>query len=366
MPEQQLKENWEAYRTAELAKAAAVSATLGFALDETQVHIGGERFLMSGKKLVLTGRRTSDGKRVIIKFSSDAKGIEEMQHERRARQALLHLDFAYRAFFLPDEVLFLKRDGYAFAVTLFIAEERAFLKHSVQEQFFLALRAFETQESLHVTTHSHAKAVHGIFGSADAASYLRDFGAYKTRSIAAVPEEKEMIADLERASSFLDAHRAMIDAYGDFLTHTDFVPHNLRIVGRDIYLLDTSSIRFGNKYESWARFLNFMVIHDTELERLLMRYVKENRGEEYLCLRLMRVFKLGFLIDFYTSALSKTSGDLHALSVERVGFWVKVLRSVLDDVPVTEAVIAEYRANRDRLRSEEEKQRQRELQQLPT
>ena len=39
-----------------------------------------------------------------------------------------------------------------------------------------------------------------------------------------------------------------------------------------------------------------MVHHNPDLEKILSEYVRANRGEEeYLSLRLMRVYKLGFL-----------------------------------------------------------------------
>ena len=60
----------------ELAGARPMLEQLGFILDTTQVHTGGERYLMSGHKLVLTGRRTSDNKRVVIKVSSYAKRLQ--------------------------------------------------------------------------------------------------------------------------------------------------------------------------------------------------------------------------------------------------------------------------------------------------
>jgi hypothetical protein len=181
-----------------------------------------------------------------------------------------------------------------------------------------------------------------------------------------IPDDPRLAAILARTEEFFFAHRDVIDRYGDFLTHTDFVPHNLRIVGHDIYLLDHASIRFGNKYESWARFLNYMVIHNPQLERWLVQYVKNNRAGEYLSLQAMRVYKDVFLIDFYARSLARTSGDLHALSVERLGFWVDVLACILDDREIPDETIAAYKTNRDRLRSAEEKLRQKELQQLTT
>ena len=78
----------------------------------------------------------------------------------------------------------------------------------------------------------------------------------------------------------MEEHRTVIERYSGFLTHNDFVPHNLRVSGKEVYLLDYSSMLFGNKYESWARFLNFMIHHNRPLELALANYVRTNRGEE--------------------------------------------------------------------------------------
>ena len=122
------------------------------------------------------------------------------------------------------------------------------------------------------------------------------------------------------------------------------------------------TVHFGNKYEGWARFLNYMVIHDPALEKLLSDYVRENRGEEeHLNLQLMRVYKLGFLLEFYAKSLSETDGDLRTLTLERIDFWNEVLKFILkgQDVPAT--FVEEYKVKRDKLRSEDEKKRQREF-----
>jgi hypothetical protein len=158
----------------------------------------------------------------------------------------------------------------------------------------------------------------------------------------------------------------LIDKYGNYLSHTDFVPHNFRVRDRKIYMLDCSpeyrTVHFGNKYEGWARFINYMVIHNPELGNILADYVRKNRGEEeHMSLRLMRVYKLGFLIAFYTESLKSTTGDLLELTRERIGFWHEVLKFILGDKPVSSDFVKEYKDKRDKLRSEEEKKRQREF-----
>jgi len=121
-------------------------------------------------------------------------------------------------------------------------------------------------------------------------------------------------------------------------------------------------LRFGNKYESWARFINFMTLYNQPLEQVLLDYVKDNRGQsEYLTLRLMRVFRLVEIIWYYASTLANAVGNLHTLNQKRIIFWTKVLESVLADQPVNRNIVEEYQRIRDSLRSPEEKERQKKL-----
>lgn len=360
------KLKWEAYRRQELQGVLPILTKLGFMLDNDQPHIGGERYLMSWNKLVLLGRRAGDSKKVVIKVSSRPEGVREIERERECRAVLKRIDFAYRTFFLPEELLFVRNGNCAISITAYIEEKLAFLNHSLEEQFFLALRAFETQEGAHATAYSHAKIIRKTFGMAGAREYLDSFDVFRKNALAADPRNAELAFVLKRAGELLTRHQATIERHSGFLTHTDFVPPNLRIVGRDMYLLDHTSIRFGNKYEGWARFLNYMVIYNRPLRSALADYVRQNRGEEeYLNLRLMSVYKIGFLLQFYASALAKTEGDLNKLSRERVLFWTRVCEAILGDMPVPEEMAREYEHSRDSLRSAEEKRRQRELRQLP-
>ncbi len=359
------KLRWEAYREQELQKFLPVLAKLGFVLDDEQVHIGGERYLMSGQKLVLLGRRASHDKRVVIKVSSQPEGIYEIERERACRAALKRIDFAYRTFFLPEDLLFAPSSNHVISITAYIEEKLAFLNHSLEEQFFLALRAFETQEGAQAVARSHAKIIQKTFGMAGAREYLESFDAFRKSALAADSNNSELSSIFKRGCEFLTAHKTEIERYSGFLVHTDFIPHNFRVVGRDIYLLDHTSIRFGNKYESWARFLNYMIIYNRPLRSALADYVRQNRGEEeYLNLRLMCIYKIGFLLQFYAATLAKTIGDLNALTRARVSFWTSVCEAILDDAPVSEEMVREYERMRDSLRSAEEQRRQKELGQL--
>lgn len=356
------KQKWVEYRNKELAGVLPILDKLGFVLDKEQVHISGERYLMSGYKLVLTGKQKKGGEKVIIKTSSHPDGIKEIIHGHKTRNVLHNLNFSYRTFFSPEEILFTKYRKYVISVTSYVKQEKHFIDHSIKDQFFLALRAFETQEGAHATTYSHTKEIQRVFKTITARNYLESFQEFTKNALSNDPKNKELAITLDEAFNFLNTNKDTLKQYSNFLTHSDFAPHNLRVVDRDIYLLDHTSMHFGNKYEGWARFMNFMVHHNPELEQYLTEYVHKNKGrEEYLSLRLMRVYKLGFLLKFYTQALQKTSGNLHKLTRLRISFWTQVLKSILKDEFISKNILNSYLKERDTLRSDAEKKRQQEI-----
>jgi hypothetical protein len=359
------KEAWDEYRKNELIKALPIIEELGFNIDQEQVHIDGERHLMSGFKLVLTGYQENNKKRVIIKLSSHPDGIKEIEHEHKTRKTILNIDFSYRSFFLPKEILFTKSGNYTISVTSYVEQEKSFLVHDLKNQFFLALRALETQEGTHITTYYHKKSIQEAFGIINATDYINSFEKFKETSLKNYPKNQELKNIFNKASKFLSSNKKTIEKYCDFLTHSDFCPHNIRVKDHEMYLLDHTSIYFGNKYESWARFINYMVIYNPDLEQALMIYIKQNRDEEeYLSLQLMRAYKIGFLLKYYTDSLSKTTGDLNLLTKERIIFWIKVLENILNNKQPPKELIKKYKLSRDSLRSKEEKRRQKKLQQI--
>lgn len=368
MPPDAARQAWEAYRARELAVVAPMLAKLGFELEPEQPHLGGERYLMqavttaSGKKLILLGRRAKDGMRVVIKTTSDTGGKRELEHERKCRRVLHKINFAYRVFHSPAEILFTERSGYLISIQAFIEQERPFLARPLEEQFALALTVFKAQEGAHATTYGHERLVRTSFGTMETAAYLRTFAGFKDNILRELPDEHALRRPLDEAFALLEKERETIEQYCGFLTHTDLVPHNIRVKGGDIYLLDHSSLRFGNKYEGWARFVNFMALYNPPLAEALREYVRLNRtSEESLSLKLMRVYRLGEIIWYYTNTLKKCSGNLRLLNEARVRFWSRVLDAVLHDETTPPEVLAEYRRTRDALRSEDEKFRQKDL-----
>lgn len=362
------EKNWQEYKKHELAGVLPILTKLGLQIDDAQPHISGERYLMqavttkSGRKLILTGHLTNNGQRVIIKVTSDKAGMRELEHDQKCRQALKQIRFAYQVFFSPKEILFTKRNGYTISVHTFIEQECMFLERPVPKQFSLALKAFKAQESAHATTYRHKRIVRKNFGFINTSGYLKNFAKFKRNIILRNGKNETLAQNLENAQKFLETNRETIEQYCGFLTHTDFVPHNIRISEGKIYLLDHSSLRFGNKYEGWARFLNFMTLYNQPLEKVLVQYVKDNRApEELLSLKLMRIYRLGEIIWYYVNTLDKSSGNLHTLNRKRIDFWSCILEAVLNNTPVSKDVIENYKQTRDSLRGEEEKQRQKEL-----
>ncbi len=133
----------------------------------------------------------------------------------------------------------------------------------------------------------------------------------------------------------------------------------MRIKDDTLYLLDWTSLHFGNKHESWARFINFMELYNPPLAQALVEYIRNNRAlEELESLKLMRVYKLVFLLLFYEKAKRGAEGPTRALAQARIALWSHILASVLGGHPVDARIIADYKSVRASLRSPDEQQRQ--------
>jgi hypothetical protein len=362
------QKDWQDYVAHELALITPTLTELGFELENAQPHLLGERHLMhavttqSGQKLILIGNRMSDGQKVIIKATSDPDGIREIAHERKCRKVLQEIRFAYAVFHSPEELVFSKRNGCIISIQKFIEQEQTFLCRPLEEQFSLALQAFKGQESAHAATYEHIRLITNTFGEMDAREYIQTFISFTTNIAGLARENKKQQEVLQQAHKILLENQEYIQQYGGFLTHTDFVPHNFRVVDGEIFLLDQASLRFGNKYEGWARFLNFMTLYNPELEKILVEYVQINRTtEESVSLKMMRIFRLGEIIWYYTQAKEKSSGDLRTLNTARALFWTEILKAQLNDSVIDPTIVENYKQLRDSLRSPEEKSRQREI-----
>lgn len=361
------EQNWKKYLETKLPKVTSVLNKHGFSLEDNQPHVMGERFLMKalttagGQKLILLGKRQDTGDRVVIKITDDNAGKSELAHEKLCRQMLHRLNFAYNIFHSPEELAFLSEDNFILSVHSFIEQDSSFLERPLPEQFDFALEAFKAQESARATTHSHFKQITNTFGNRTSQDYLRLFDAF----VSALKNKKAPQRTVElvgKTSEKLHQNSRRIEQYCGFLTHTDFVPHNFRIAGDVLYLLDFSSLRFGNKHESWARFLNFMTLYNRDLEALLIKYVEDNRApEERESLQLMRLFRLGEIITYYINLLPDSEGKLLELNKKRVEFWTEVLAAELENKRVDTDMVDTYKKTRDELRSADEKERQKGL-----
>ncbi|MDB5189216.1 MAG: hypothetical protein JWL82_173 [Parcubacteria group bacterium] len=342
-----------------LARIRTTLTALGYSITEDQPHISGERAHLSVKKQVLLGKNAA-GVPVVIKTSDHPDGIKEILQEKTARDVLKRLSFAMDELLQAEELFSGSEDGRYFLITSYIPQESIFVIRPIEEQFFLALRAFEAQEAFHATTYGHAREIRNAFEVYTAVTYLDSFHGF-LESVRRYTSNPRLDAALVRGSRFLEENAVVIERYGNYLTHTDFVPHNMRLHGRAIYALDLASVRFGNKYEGWGRFLNYMTAHNPPLERMLITYLRKNRPEEYLAVRLMRVYKLGYLLAYYAGLLPITTGNHLKITELRIELWTTVLEEVLDEHPVPDEVVQKYTHARNALRSEEEKRRQREF-----
>lgn len=357
---------WEEFVATEIARLTPILAEQGYTLEKEQPHTKGERFLMQavttahGRKVILLGKDRAK-KRVLIKATSDPRGIHEIEHERALRTKLHTLAFAYKTFNTPNELLHVRSRSHVVNIQEYIEQTSAFIDRPQKEQFAYALSAFKEQESVHATTASHIHAIRSVFDNKHAAWYLKTFATF-TENITQVHKNSDVGALLKNVATCLHDGHNDIERYTGFLTHTDFVPHNFRIRDGVMYLLDYSSLRFGNKHEGWARFINFMTLYNSELETALIEYVKQNRSiDEQQSLYLMRLYRLGEIISYYSNLATKCSGDLQTLNEARAVFWTTVLKHTFSEERVPQAVLTEYRKLRDSLRSKDEKERQKNL-----
>jgi len=336
-----------------------LAESLKIALDQTQLNIGGERAIMSPDKLVLTGTQTDSNKRIVLKYATHKNGVDEIRAEHAIRASLINLPFAEQEVLMPEESFYKSTERYAVSVTAFIEQPKVFTDHSLKDQFFMAIHALEQQESFHVTTREHQSWIRDTFPRHTPDFYLN---TYKEMSTSIQRNWTAGKSTLERGQHLLESNIELLRGYDGYLIHSDFVPHNFRIDSNQLYLLDFVSYRSGNKYELWARLINFMEIHSPELVTLLLEFVKEDRGkEEYSVLRLMRVYKISFLLNYYARTLTQTTGDLHELTKARLVFWTTCLEAILKDDPLENEVRQTYYKARDTFRTPEEKARQRQF-----
>ncbi|MCD5381999.1 MAG: hypothetical protein LR017_01635 [Candidatus Pacebacteria bacterium] len=333
-------------------------------LTPEQPHISGERFLMSGPKVVLLATNMQ-GVPYVIKTTENPESKKEIEAERHTNTILKELPFAYKKILSPSEHIYTKEGKRIIIVTEFIKETTPFLTLSLKKQFDLILGAFTMLAGAHATTASHQKITQYSFDVWDADAYKNAASRFVHNAGICSDVSSTLLTTLKKAIRLFNSNPDTITRYCGFLTHNDFVPHNFRFSGDAIYLIDQSSLVFGNKHESWARLMNYMNLHNPALERALDTFVLKNyASEEYDSLRSMRIYKLIELLSYHCNAVKTSSGDIQTLSKARVCFWEAVLVSIFENSQLQEHIRTQYIAQRNNLRSTAETARQKTLGQL--
>lgn len=342
-------------------KIGRILMPLGFKLDDYQPHINGERKLKSLSKLVLVGTDINGGK-VIIKTSNRASEKKRILAERKIGQELKKLTEATRGLLVPEEILFTEKEDFSLFITRYIEQPKVFVAHSLREQIEMIKRELESYEKLDIET---SKKILNKKSLACPIVREEDYRYELDNQIKLINSnyrDNKLKQTLETAKDIFNKNSHLIPRFSHYLVHEDFCPHNFRVNDKKIYTLDHTAINFGNKYLAWARFLNYMVIHNPTLERKLVRDLEKNRtSDEARCLQLFRIYKTVFLIMYYVKTSQKTSGKLLKLTKLRINFWHNFLTKLIQDKTLTKVELANYIRQRDSLRSGEEKNRQREF-----
>lgn len=294
-------------------------------------------------------------------MSSLVRAKEEIKQEKKVRDIISSFKPFKKAILLPKEIYFGEKGNHQIFVTEFIPQERVFISLPLRKQFTTIVKTFTKREVLNGKTFDVVRTKFKSFPFLKARDYLKNFKEFQS-SILKNYRTPVIEEATREGHKLLKNNKSIIEDHCDHLVHTDFAPHNFRVRGGKLYTLDCSAFLFGHKYEELARLLNYMVIHNSALEKKLNKYIFEKRGrEEFLSLKLMRIYKIHHLLKFYSDALSKTKHDLLALTTHRVEFWKDVLRCVMQDRQIDGKILKVYLKNRDHLRSAEEKKRQREF-----
>ena len=159
----------------------------------------------------------------------------ELEHEEDLQRCSSENKFLpIKRFCLRKRFFFAKTGGYIISIQEFIEQEKTFLERTLKEQFSLALKAFEAQEGAHATAYGHTRLIKNTFGSINAEEYLRSFAEFR-KNILNSKRNDDLKLLLEESEVELNEKMEIIEQYSGFLTHTDFVPHNIRVVGENYF-----------------------------------------------------------------------------------------------------------------------------------
>ena len=355
------KKIWEAKIDREIPEIKSLLLGLGYEIDEQQPNLLGEKFLMKIDKFILNGTRLSDGKRVIVKISKDKDGIEEIEADRKASKNLGTLTFALETVKIAEEFYFDKMDGYIIFIIEFLEQKEPLMKLPLEDQFYITLRAFDILENIYLSTFEHKKQVKNKFPILTAEDYMKKFLQYRD-NINKILNDPEVNQKISLAKDIFKKNLKVVERYGNFLVHEDFVQQNFRLQNNILYFIDHEALQFGNLHETQARYLNFMLVHSPKLEKKITQHIKQKSEKEnsdaYLSLQMMRLLKCTQLLEYYAKSLEKSAGDEYKISKVRFDFWLDVLEHLSEDKPVHDSLVEEYKNARDNLRSKEEVERQ--------
>lgn len=341
-------------------KIGQILLFMGFRLEDYQPHVTGERKIKSLTKLVLLGQ-DKRGRRVIVKTSDKSGEKRKIEQEKKIRQELEKISAVSKNILIPRQIFYGRRNGFLLLITEFIDQPKIFVAHNLKEQFEMIRRAIEGHELINLKEFRKTVGKRHTCPIFTEKKYLRELNK-QINFINKNYKDAKLRQTLMTAKKVFATNTSLTAKYSGYLVHDDFCPHNFRVNNGKIYLLDYNAANLGNKYITWARLLNYMVLHNSKLERQILGHFKKNLTPEGLeCLRVFRIYKTVFLIMYYVKTSKKTSGNLLKLTKVRINFWHNFLKKLIENKSLAKKELGEYIKQRDSLRSGEEKKRQKEF-----
>ena len=323
------QDTWDAYREKELPALIPLLASEGVSIADEPL-LRGVYAVPEKPALTLLGTRTEDGKRVVVHVTSDPDTAKDLEGTHRRRECIERYECLPSSIHLPEELAFGRRDMHTFMVTKFLYEDRSFSELSLEEGFFFALRVLEAQEQAPALSYRATRDAHKLLDTFSAQRYVNTVQQYRRSVTKLLPEHTQAQEVLALAGAALLRERERIDRYSGALLYHRASPETVRVSGGEMYLLDPALFRFGNRYESWAHFVDHAALHQPELESALTTYIRENRGEEVSeTLRLMRLYTLAEVIHRDARARQRVATEKAVELDTRIDFWTAVLQTQL-------------------------------------
>ncbi len=323
------QETWEAYLEKELGVLVPLLASEGVTLDEDP-YLPGAYAVPEAPILTLLGTHTESGKRVVVQVTSDPGTAKELTRDTERRECVERHGCLPLTIRLPEEVAFGRRDMHTFMVTEYLYEDRSFSELSLEDAFFFALRILEAQEQTPPMPYRAMRAANKLFDTYTAERYVNTLQRYRREVSKLLSEHQQTQEMLALAGATLLRERERIDRYTGTLLYRKASPETVRISDGEMYLLDHALFHFGNRYESWAHFINYCALHRPEVEAALVDYVHANRGPEVAeVLRIMRLFTLVEVIHEDARARERVEANKVADIEVRIDFWTAVLQTQL-------------------------------------